>query len=261
MSGSAPSSSPRALAGRVVVVTGGGQGLGRAYARAIADDGGVAVIADVNEQTGRSVEREINEAGGQAVFHPLDVGSQESCRALGSFVLDRFGRADGLVNNAAVFSTIRMKPFWEISIEEWDRLMAINLRGPWLLTAAMRDALRASPSASIVNVASDAAWLGRPGYLHYVASKGGVAALSYAMSHELGSDGIRVNTISPGPTYTEVERETVSPAQKEAMLARQALPREAHAEDMVGSVLFLLSESSSFVTGQTLHVNGGMLHV
>ncbi|OJV93324.1 MULTISPECIES: SDR family NAD(P)-dependent oxidoreductase [unclassified Microbacterium] len=258
--GSPRPSAARSLADRVVVITGGGQGIGRAYAREIAADGGIAVIADVNETTGRSVEQEILAAGGEAVFHPLDVSDAGSCQALGRFVSQRYGRVDGLVNNAAVFSTITMRPFWEIPVEEWDRLMAINLRGPWLLTTALLNSLRASPAASIVNISSDAVWLGRGGYLHYVASKGGVAALSFAMSHELGADGIRVNTVAPGPTYTEVERATVSPAQKTAMLERQSLHREAHPEDMVGAVLFLLSDASGFITGQTLHVNGGMLH-
>ena len=138
--------------------------------------------------------------------------------------------------------------------------MAVNLRGPWLLTSALLPGLRAARGASIVNVASDAVWLGRPGYLHYVASKGGVAGMTHSMSHELGGDDIRVNSISPGPTYTEVPRATVSEAQKEAMRNAQALNRDAGPDDMVGVVAFLLSDDSRFVTGQTLHVSGGLLH-
>lgn len=249
-----------ALEGRVVVVTGAGQGLGRAYAHRIAADGATVILADINEEKGKEVTAEIHESGGQARFDRLDVGDPASCAALAAAVGAEFGAVHGLVNNAAIFSTIQMRPFWQIPVAEWDRLMAVNLRGPWLLTTALLPALRAAGGASIVNVASDAVWLGRPGYLHYVASKAGVAGMTHSMAHELGGDGIRVNSISPGPTYTEVPRGTVSPAQKEAMRAAQALHRDAGPEDMVGVVAFLLSDDARFVTGQTLHVSGGLLH-
>jgi 3-oxoacyl-[acyl-carrier protein] reductase len=249
-----------ALEGRVVVVTGAGQGLGRAYAHRIAEDGGIVVLADVDEEKGEKVTAELSEQGGRARFQRLDVGDPASCTALADAVTGEFGAVHGLVNNAAIFSTIRMRPFWEIPVDEWDRLMAVNLRGPWLLTSALLPGLRAAEGASVVNVASDAVWLGRPGYLHYVASKAGVAGMTHSMAHELGGDGIRVNSISPGATYTEVPRGTVSPEQKAAMHAAQALHRDAGPDDMTGVVAFLLSEDSRWITGQTLSVNGGVLH-
>jgi NAD(P)-dependent dehydrogenase (short-subunit alcohol dehydrogenase family) len=248
------------LAGRVVVVTGAGQGLGRAYAHRIAADGGAVVLADINTEAGEKVAAEIVASGGLARFQRLDVADPASCTALAEAVTAEFGAVHGLVNNAAIFSTIQMRPFWEIPVEEWDRLMGVNLRGPWLLTSALLPLLRAAQGASIVNVASDAVWLGRPGYLHYVASKAGVAGMTHSMAHELGGDEIRVNSISPGPTYTEVPRGTVSPEQRTAMQAAQALHRDAGPEDMVGVVSFLLSDDSRFVTGQTVHVSGGLLH-
>jgi NAD(P)-dependent dehydrogenase (short-subunit alcohol dehydrogenase family) len=249
-----------ALHGRVIVITGAGQGLGRAYAHRVAADGATAVLADVNEENGEKVAAEIHERGKHARFRPLDVGNPESCAALADAVMAEFGAVHGLVNNAAIFSTIQMRPFWEIPIGEWDRLMAVNLRGPWLLTSALLPGLRAAGAASVVNVASDAVWLGRPGYLHYIASKAGIAGMTHSMAHELGGDGIRINSISPGPTYTEVPRGTVTAEQKEAMRAAQALHRDAGPEDMVGVVAFLLSDDSRFITGQTLHVSGGLLH-
>jgi 3-oxoacyl-[acyl-carrier protein] reductase len=248
------------LTGRTVVVTGAGQGLGRAYAQRVATDGGTAVIADINEEAGEKVAAEIVSSGGRAAFRRLDVGDPDSCAELAGFVTREFGALHGLVNNAAIFSTITMRPFWEIPVAEWDRLMAVNLRGPFLLTSALLPALRAAGDASVVNVASDAVWLGRPGYLHYVASKGGVTGMTYSMARELGDDGIRVNAISPGPTYTEVPRGTVSPEQKQAMHAAQALHRDAGPDDMVGVVTFLLGEDSRFVTGQVISVSGGLLH-
>lgn len=248
------------LQGRVVVVTGSGQGLGRAYAHRIADDGATVVLADVNEENGAKVAAEIQALGGAARFHRLDVGDPASCAAVSHAVVEEFGAVHGLVNNAAIFSTIRMRPFWEIPLDEWDRLMAVNLRGPWLLTSALLPGLRAAQGASVVNVASDAVWLGRPGYLHYVASKAGLAGMTHSMAHELGGDLIRVNSISPGATYTEVPPGTVSPEQKAAMQAAQALHRDAGPDDMTGVVSFLLSDDSRWITGQTLSVNGGVLH-
>jgi 3-oxoacyl-[acyl-carrier protein] reductase len=245
---------------QIVVVTGAGQGLGRAYALRLAADGWTVVLADVNEAAGAEVAGQIVAQGGTAEFVRLDVGDPESCAVLAATVVDRHGALHGLVNNAAIFSTIEMRPFWEIPVDEWDRLMRVNLRGPWLLSSALLPALRAAGGASIVNISSDAVWLGRSGYLHYVASKAGVAGMTHSMAHELGDDLIRVNSVSPGPTYTEVPRGTVSPGQKKAMHDAQALHRDAVPEDMVGVVAFLLSADSRFITGQTLHVSGGLVH-
>lgn len=245
---------------RVVVVTGAGQGLGRAYAHRIAADGATVIVADLNEEKGGKVVDEITTEGGNAVLQVIDVADRDSCLDLAQTVERQFGALHGLVNNAAIFSTIQMRPFWEIPPKEWEQVMAVNLRGPWQLSAALLPSLRAAGDASIVNVASDAVWLGRSGYLHYVASKAGVAGMTHSMAHELGDDNIRVNSISPGPTYTEVPRGTVSPEQREALQSAQALPRDAGVEDMVGVVAFLLSDDSRFMTGQTMHVSGGLIH-
>lgn len=254
--------SGRGLAGKVVVVTGAAQGIGLAYAQRLASEGCHVVLADLDADKCAAAAAKIAADGGAGSADSVqaDVSDEASCERLAAWVQERYGRADGLVNNAAIFSTITMKPFWEITVPEWDALMAVNLRGPWLLTKALLPALRQGRGASIVNIASDALWLGRPGYLHYVASKAGVYGMTHSMSHELGPDGIRVNTISPGPVFTEVARETVTQQQKDAMLAAQAIKRPAASLDMAGAVVFLLSDDSGWMTGQTLHLNGGLVH-
>lgn len=249
----------RGLDQKVIVVTGAAQGIGAAYARRLVEEGSTVVLADRNNE---GVERVASSLGGpgKATALGVDVSSRASCEELAAVVSEAYGRVDGLLNNAAIFSTIEMKPFWEITDDEWDRLMAVNLRGPWLLISALLPLLKESVSASVVNIGSDAVGMGRPGYLHYIASKGGVQAMTFSMSRELGEFGIRVNTLSPGPVYTEVPRETVTAAQRSAMLQAQALHRPAGPDDMTGMAAFLLSDESTYVTGQTISVNGGLLH-
>lgn len=247
-------------AARVVVITGAAQGIGKAYAEAVAETGATVVLVDVNEEKVTAAAADLHAKGLLASAETVDVSDEASCADLAQRLGDAHGAVHGLVHNAAIFSTIEMKPFWEISVREWDLLMAVNLRGPWLLTTALLPLLQAAEDASIVNIASDSLWLGRGGYLHYVASKAGVYGMTHSMAHELGDFGIRVNSLSPGPVFTEIERGTVTEAQKEGMRNAQALKRLAGPDDMVGVLRFLLSEESKWMTGQTFHVNGGLLH-
>lgn len=250
------------LEDKVVLVTGAAQGIGLAYARRFVTEGATVVLVDRAAESLENATADLNESGrrGKAVAHVVDVTDGDSVEGLARRLEEDFGSLDGLINNAAVFSTIEMKPFWEITDGEWEGLMAVNLKGPWLLTSMLLPLLRKSASASVVNIGSDAALMGRQGYLHYVASKSGVTGMTFAMSHELGEFGIRVNTLSPGPVYTEIKRETVSAAQREAMVARQALHRTADPDDMSSLAAFLISSESDYITGQTISVNGGLLH-
>lgn len=245
---------------RTVVITGAAQGIGKAYAAAIAETGASVVLVDVNEDKVAAAAAELAARGHSAVAETVDVSDETSCTAFAERLRGRYTAVHGLVHNAAIFSTIDMKPFWEISVLEWDLLMAVNLRGPWLLTKALLPLLSEAGGASVVNVSSDSLWLGRTGYLHYVASKAGVYGMTHSMAHELGDLGIRVNSLSPGPVFTEIERGTVTEAQREGMRNAQALKRLAGPEDMVGVLKFLLSEDSRWMTGQTFHVNGGLMH-
>ena len=249
----------RGLNEKVIIVTGAAQGIGAAYAERLIEEGSTVVLADRNQDGAQAVSNRTTGPGSGHAFG-LDVSDPEACRALAAFAEERFGRVDGLINNAAIFSTIEMRPFWEISIAEWDALMAVNVRGPWLLTSALLPLLRKSTGASVVNIGSDSAAMGRQGYLHYTTSKAGVQGMTFSMSHELGNFGIRVNTLSPGAVKTEVPRATVTPEQQQAIIDAQALHRVGVPEDMTSLAAFLLSDDSGYITGQTISVNGGNLH-
>lgn len=242
---------------KVIVVTGAAQGIGAAYARRLVAEGATVIVADRNIE---GVQQLASELGERAVPFEIDVSSAESCKALADFIGAGYGRLDGLINNAAIFSTIRMAPFWEITEQEWDAVTRVNIKGVWLLTSALIDLFKASGHASIVNIGSDSVPMGRTNYLHYTASKAAVTGMTYGMSKELGGFGIRVNTLSPGPVYTGIARDTVTEEQTRAMLAAQAIPRKAGPDDMTSVAAFLLSDDSGYVTGQTFSVNGGLYH-
>jgi len=251
----------KGLEGKVAIVTGAGQGIGRAYAHRFAQEGCSVVVAEINAEKGKAVAGEIQSAGGKSMFVTADVSSEASCQAMAQAVSDKFGRIDILVNNAAIFSTIKMKPFWELTEAEWDQLMDVNLKGPWLASKAVLPAMRKQGGGAIINISSAAYLLGRPNYIHYVASKSGVLGLTRSMAREVGEFNIRVNAITPGPVYTEIPRGTVTPEQKEAMLKAQCIRRHEVPEDLVGIVAFLASDDAGFITGQTFNVEGGLTHL
>jgi len=241
------------LKDKVAIVTGAGQGLGRAYALRLAKEGARVVVAELNADKGQSVANEV-----KGHFVRTDVSDEASCNQLAAAAIDKFGRIDILVNNAAMFSTLAMRPFWEIPAAEWDQLMAVNVRGVWLASKAVVPQMRKQGSGRIVNISSAVVFMGRPNYLHYVASKGAVLTMTRSMAKELGEFGINVNAITPGAVFTEVPRATVTPQQKEALVGAQSIKRPAGTQDLEGTVVFLCSDDAAFVTGQTVNVDGGM---
>lgn len=243
---------------RIVVVTGAGRGLGRAFAAACGEAGATVVVAEVDADTGAATAAALAEAGHRAEFAPVDIASPSSVADLAERIARDFGRVDGLVNNAALATGIGGPTFEEIDVETWDRVMEVNVRGTWLVARALAGLLRRSAAGRIVNLASDTALWGAPRLLHYVASKGAVIAMTRALARELGADGITVNAVAPGLVRVEAT-EYVPRERHEQYETGRAIPRAQYPEDVVGAVVFLLSEGAGFITGQVLPVNGGFV--
>jgi NAD(P)-dependent dehydrogenase (short-subunit alcohol dehydrogenase family) len=248
------------LAGSAVVVTGGAAGLGLAYARRFLHEGACVFIADIVDPAGVVASLDAgNRVGGCRV----DVASAPSVDAMVETAHRRLGRIDVLINNAAVFASLKPQPFDAIPEEEWDRVMAVNVRGMWNCVKAVAPVMRAQKAGRIVNVASAIVAKGTPFMLHYVASKGAVIAMTRALARELGDDGIAVNAVAPGLILSDPVRANpaVTSFQSASVLQSRAFKRDAVPEDVEGAVVFLASPDSAFMTGQTLVVDGGSVFV
>lgn len=245
------------LQGRVAIVTGAAQGIGARYAAALAAEGAALVCADVIDA--ESVAARIRAAGGRALALRADVSSAESVRQMAAASVEAFGRIDVLVNNAGLFANLALKPFEQIEAAEWDRVMAVNVRGPFECAKAVLPQMRAQGYGKIVNIASATVFKGSPMLLHYVTSKGAVVAMTRSLARELGDAGIRVNTLAPGLTASE--NTLANPAWQGAVgannIASRAIKREVTPEDLCGTLVYLASAESDFVTGQVIVVDGG----
>lgn len=248
------------LQDRIVVVTGAGRGLGKAFADACAAAGAATiVVADINAEWGTAAVADLQRAGANAVFLAVDLGDPASVEAFGLELGRRFGHIDGLVNNAAIATGIGGKTFEEIDIATWDRVMTVNVRGTWLMVKALAPLLRKSKAGGrIVNLASDTALWGAPRLLHYVSSKGAIISMTRSLARELGPDRIAVNAIAPGLVLVEAT-EYVPEERKRLYVEGRAMARPQMPEDVVGAVVYLLSDGAGFVTGQLLPVNGGFV--
>lgn len=246
------------LENKVAIITGAGQGIGRIYAEQFAQEGAAVVVADINGDKASDVAAAITDRGGRAVASITDVSDEQSVAEMVTTAVDTFGTVDILVNNAAIFSTLKMKPFEEISGQEWDSLFAVNAKGTFLCCQAVSPVMRKNRYGRIINISSSVVVTGRPNYAHYIASKGAVWALTHALATELGADDITVNTVSPHGIVTEIPRETISEDGWRRNLDEQALKRKGDASDLVGVVLYLASDDSKFMTGQTLSLDAGL---
>ncbi len=242
------------LTDRTIIVTGGATGIGQAFAVGCAAQGANVVVADMNAAD-ETVAR-VEQAGGKAIAVKVDVADDASTRAMAQAAVDRFGRIDGLINNAAYFREVKLTPFEELDPAQWDRIFAVNVKGVWQCCKAVMPAMRERGSGAIVNIASVVAVAGQPGYLHYVSTKGAVLSMTKGLAKECGQHGVRVNVIAPGFVITDATKNRPVEWQQSFLKAR-AISREQRPDDLVGTALYLLSDLAGFVSGQTIVVDGG----
>lgn len=247
------------LKDRVAIVTGGGVGIGKAYAQGLGQEGAKVVVADIQEAEAQKVAADIKKAGGEAIAVPVDVTSVEKTQAMAQAALQAYGRIDILVNNAGLYSALKKKNFMEIDPDEWDRVMAVNVKGLFLCVKAVYPAMKQQGKGKIINISSGTALSGSPLFLHYVSSKAGVLGFTRALAREVGDDNICVNSIMPGLTISGSNQEGVmTPEQLADRRKRRCFQRDQYPQDLVGTVIFLASDDSDFMTGQSISVDGGM---
>lgn len=244
------------LEDKVAIVTGGARGLGRVFCLAMIKEGAKVVVADILGNEAQQTAEEIRTGGGSAIGIKVDVSSEEETLRVAEETIKQFGRIDILINNAAIFAGLGRKPFYEIPTEEWERLITVNLKGPFLCAKAVFPQMKEQMKGKIINMASETAFTGSKGFIHYVTSKGGILSFTRSLAAELGQYGICVNTIAPGLTDTEAAR-TVTDDITKYDTSLTPLGRLEQPNDLVGALIFLVSDESDFITGQALVVDGG----
>ena len=246
------------LTDRVVIITGGATGIGKIYSTRLAEAGAKVVIADIVDEANHKLAKELTDRGLQAFAKTTDVADQAMTEALAKATVDKWGRIDGLVNNASLMAVLGRKPWTEIPAAEWDRVMQVNTKGPFLCALAVYPYMKEQGGGKIVNIASSRVWEGGKWRLHYSASKGAVLVFTRALAREIGSDNICVNSISPGFTLSETQ---VATSTNQHMAARaesdKCFDRDQVPDDLVGALMFLLSDASNYITGQCINVDGG----
>lgn len=245
------------LKGKVAIVTGGAIGIGRAIAEGLAEDGAKVVLAD--RQRSEEAAREMNAKGFETLGVPTDVIDEAAVGRMAARTVEAFGGIDILVTNAAIFSTLKPKPFLELTAQEWRAVMDVNTLGVFLCVKACAAALERSGNGRIITISSGVAFKGNPLYLHYVASKGAVVSMTKSLARELGPKNILVNTIAPGFTLSEgvQANEDLMQGVRGPSVAGRTIARDMYPQDLVGAARFFAGPESSFITGQTLVVDGG----
>ncbi len=250
------------LAGKVAIVTGGALGIGRHYSQALAAEGAHVMIADIAD--GKPLADDIvgRYGEGMAASSVTDVSDEEAVKALVAETVKRFGRIDILVNNAALYAKLSPRNYDEWDMVTWDKVMAINVRGSWLMAKHVAPHMIGRRAGKIINIASGAPYKGVPRMLPYVTSKGAIIAFTRALSRELGQHNINVNSLSPGYILSDTGRENATHVEEERLPVRnsRAFKRDAYPQDLLGTLVFLASSDSDFVTGQSIVVDGGSVN-
>ncbi len=247
------------LNGRVALVTGGAKGIGRHYSRALAAEGARVAIADIADGSDLAAELAAKHGGNSVMSAVFDVSEEAQVKALVANTIERFGQIDILVNNAALYAPLPTLKVTDIDVDLWDQVMAVNIRGPFLMVKHVAPHMIARKSGKIINIGSGTVARGIPEFSHYVTSKGAVTAFTRAISRELGDHGICVNTLAPGYTLSDTGLTNTVHVEKSraGAVARRAIKRDEFPEDLLGTLIFLASSDSDFMTGQVLAVDGG----
>jgi NAD(P)-dependent dehydrogenase (short-subunit alcohol dehydrogenase family) len=247
---------------RVVIITGAGQGIGRELALQFGAAGAKVVIADLSLKNAEIVAKEITSQNGRALGVAADVADKTSVDAMIAKVLATHERVDVLINNASLFSTLAKRPFDEIAIDEWQRVMNVNVTGVFLCTCAVAKPMRAQGFGRIINISSDSVHRGTKNYLHYVTSKSALIGMSNSLARELGPYGVTVNCIRPGTVATEVPERiaNLTPEIRQRNIDQQCIPRTLVPSDLAGLAMFLSTPAAAMITGQTIACDAGYTH-
>jgi 3-oxoacyl-[acyl-carrier protein] reductase len=250
---------PLRLQDRVAVVTGGGHGIGKAYCQGLAKEGAAVIVAELDGEAAQRVADDLNEFGHDALGIQTDVADQTSVNSMVERATQQFGHVDVLVNNAAIFASVPMSrlPIEEITVDEWDRMMAVNLRGMFLASRAVLPGMKSRGWGRIINISSGRALSNTANSIHYVTSKAGVLGFTRTLAREAGPFGVTVNAIAPGSTLSEENPSEEIVRMRAGRSNSRAIPRVQMPADLVGAIVFLASEEAAFITGQTLVVDGG----